>query len=271
MEPPFAPTALDALAQHLAAWYRPERAGELLAAARARRPGEPLPVALTFDDDLTSHRDEAAPVLARHGVVATAFLTGSETPFWWQLLQGAIDAGTLEPAVVPGVDAELVGRVKAGELRAVRVLARSIEALPAEERAAVTAALAAVVAEPPAPLDAAGRAALVEQGWEIGFHTRAHAVLTAVPDAELAAAVAGAETALPGVDARSFAYPHGKGGDREARAVREAGFDAAFTGAPGAVTADTDPHLIPRLDLAPGPLGAMALSIAQALSGGARR
>ena len=64
---------------------------DLPAAARARRPGEPVPVALTFDDDLPSHREHAAPVLARHGAPATAFLCGADGPFWWQLLQRAID------------------------------------------------------------------------------------------------------------------------------------------------------------------------------------
>lgn len=52
---PALPTDLfEAQLRHLAASYRPVRAGELPGAIDARRRGEPMPVAVTFDDDRRS-------------------------------------------------------------------------------------------------------------------------------------------------------------------------------------------------------------------------
>jgi peptidoglycan/xylan/chitin deacetylase (PgdA/CDA1 family) len=265
--PPWPAAALDALTAHVRARYRPVRAGELLEAARARRAGERIPVAITFDDDLVSHLDVAAPLLDRHGVPGTAFLTGNAGPFWWQSLQAAADAGSLSADVLPMVDPALVDRTIAREPRAIRLLARAIEDLSPQVKREAAAALGAAAGDgvPPA-LDAAGREALLQRGWEVGWHTHAHPLMPALDDRALAAAADGATAALPGVDVRAFAYPHGKAGAREAAAVRDAGYAVAFTGTAGVVTERTDPHLVPRLDLRPGTPGAMALAVARALA-----
>src|SRR5687768_4803478 len=77
IDPPVATAALDAAVGYLARRYALVRASDLPAAAVARKAGERVPVALTFDDDLPSHADHAAPVLARRGAPATAFLCGA--------------------------------------------------------------------------------------------------------------------------------------------------------------------------------------------------
>jgi hypothetical protein len=51
---------------------------------------------------------------------------------------------------------------------------------------------------------------------------------------------------------RFFAYPHGKADLRSAGAVRDGGFDAAFTGRPGATSRGNDRYVIGRWE--PGPL-----------------
>src|SRR5918999_999984 len=57
--------------RYLASHYRLVTASELPRAARERRPGTPFPVAITLDDDLRSHVDMVAPILARAGATAT--------------------------------------------------------------------------------------------------------------------------------------------------------------------------------------------------------
>src|SRR5438128_4989592 len=92
---------------HLRRHYRVVPADELQAAVRARRRGEPFPVAITFDDDTRSHVDVAAPLLRALGLAATFFLTGAAldgpASFWWGDLQRALtdlpDVKTLLPAV----------------------------------------------------------------------------------------------------------------------------------------------------------------------------
>jgi len=262
IDPALAVDRLEAAVAYLSRHYALVRAAELPAAARARRPGERVPVAVTFDDDLASHRDHAAPVLRRHGAVATAFVCGAREPFWWQLLQIAVDRRQITSEALPHVDPELVGRALARRPRAIHDLAKAVEDLVPAQRERVTAALARSVRERPPLLGGDGVAALAAAGWEIGFHTRRHDVLTTLDDRALREAL---EPPVAG-GARTLAYPHGKATEREARAARDAGYLAAYTGRAEVLTERTDDHLIGRLQPDSATLGRFALHLARALS-----
>ena len=266
IDPPFGVQHLDALVGYLAERYALVTAAELFPRARARAPGERIPVALTFDDDLPSHRDRAAPVLARHGARATAFLCAAEEPFWWQHLQAALDLGRVRPAYLPEVDGRIVADVLERRPFAIQRLARAMEELAPPQRDLVTARLACLgnVARQHLGLD--GMRALLRDGWELGFHTRRHDVLPALDAEDLEVAVAEGRERFPGPAPRTFAYPHGKAGGREEAAVRRAGYEAAFTGAAGVLRDDTDPFLIPRLQPHPRSLSRFALELARTLA-----
>ena len=60
--------------RHVARRYRPVQASDLLDAVRSRRRFGRVPVAITFDDDLPSHEEVAAPILREAGATATFFL-----------------------------------------------------------------------------------------------------------------------------------------------------------------------------------------------------
>src|SRR4051794_27432030 len=62
--------AFEAQVRHLVRHYDVVTARDLPAAARARRRGARLPVALTFDDDYPSHLEHVAPALRRAGAPA---------------------------------------------------------------------------------------------------------------------------------------------------------------------------------------------------------
>ena len=64
-----------------------DAAGQLQDAVRSRRRGQPFPLAITFDDDLRTHRDVVLPMLRQLDAVATFFLTltgaiSVEGTFW---------------------------------------------------------------------------------------------------------------------------------------------------------------------------------------------
>jgi glycosyltransferase involved in cell wall biosynthesis/peptidoglycan/xylan/chitin deacetylase (PgdA/CDA1 family) len=269
VDPAMSVATLERCVRYLARNYRLVTAADLVGAARGRAPGQPLPIALTFDDDLPSHADYALGVLARHGASATAFLCRPSEAFWWWDLQAASDAGSLPADGLPHVDPALVRAASERVPRAIGRVAKAIEDLPPGDRDEAAAALAALAAERRPVLDHAGIARLVEGGWEIGAHTPGHYLLPTLDDAALAEQLR-RRALVPGDDElpSTLAYPHGKAGAREAAAARAAGYTAAFTGYPGVVGAEgeTDPHLIGRLQPDPTSPGRFALSLARALA-----
>ncbi|HEX6652235.1 MAG TPA: polysaccharide deacetylase family protein [Thermoleophilaceae bacterium] len=266
IDPPVAADALERAVSHLSRRYRPVTAAELPSAARARAAGEPIPVAVTFDDDLPSHVEHALPVLRRHGAAATAFLCGARSPFWWQLLQVAMDRRLVAPEGLPPLPPELVEGALERRPRAIGRLAQAAERLSPDERDALELRLRDVVADGVAPpLGPDGAAALADAGWELGAHTPRHHLLTALDDETLADELERRPDAT-GELPRTLAYPHGKAAEREARAARAAGYEAAYTGRSEVFTAETDPHLIGRLQPDTTTLGRFALELARALT-----
>lgn len=238
--PPHALERFEAQLRHLKAHYRVVRADELLHAVETRKRGERFPVAITFDDDLPSHVELAAPVLGRLGVPATFFLCGAslERPFsfWWEHLQRAVDAGLESPVEGNGIH-DVAGR---------------IEGMSAAERAVVTQRLGGALG--PEPKNAGLRReqvqALVETGLDIGFHTVRHERLPDLGDADLAAAMVEGRAALEAVVGHRLAmiaYPHGAADVRVAQAAVREGFRLGFTGRYEAVHRSSDPLLLGRI------------------------
>jgi peptidoglycan/xylan/chitin deacetylase (PgdA/CDA1 family) len=231
--------------ERLASRHRVVRASGLLQAVATRRRGERIPVAITFDDDLSSHRRVSAPALLRHGLTATFFLSGAslERPYryWWERLQEAFDRGldVAETLNLPG--------------NGLHELAGAIRELDPARRAEVAERLGELVG--PDPADAGLRADdvrwLADAGFEIGFHTRDHHYLPNLDDAALRDAMSEGRDRLAAVadqPLESIAYPHGGVDSRVAAAARAAGFKAGFTTGAEAATASTDPLLIGRVD-----------------------
>lgn len=241
-------------------------AARLAEAVRRRRRGARLPVALTFDDDVRSHVEVAAPLLETLGLPATFFLCGSalEEPrsFWWERLERAIERGVAQGDVVPRgaapeLDPLLATRPTLAELR------RAIASLADDARAAVDEALlAAAGPDPPdAGLRAADVRALADAGFEIGFHTRRHPLLPLLDDEELARAVTDGRAeleAVAGAPLEAIAYPAGKADERVAVAAREAGFRRGYVARDGAARTGGDALLADRVVAPLGSAGELA-------------
>jgi peptidoglycan/xylan/chitin deacetylase (PgdA/CDA1 family) len=266
IEPPVARARLDAAIGYLADRYTLVRAAELPAAARGRTHGSPVPVAVTFDDDLASHRDYALPALKRRNAVATAFLCEPTAPFWWQLLQVAVDRRAIAGDGLPAIPAAQVEDALNRRPGAIQRLAKAIEDLTPSQRDKVEGALAKAVPRGPEMLGPDGVAALTAAGWEVGFHTRDHYLLTTLDDDALTRALEPVTVKPSDRLPRTLAYPHGKATMREADAARRAGYLAAFTGYPHVFTERTHDHLIGRLQPDTTTLGRFALQLARALS-----
>ncbi|MCO5092869.1 polysaccharide deacetylase family protein [Bosea sp. (in: a-proteobacteria)] len=240
---------------------------EALARLQNPEPGRFF-VALTFDDGYRDTVEEAWPVLARHGVPWTLFVTPGfadrTARLWWLELEEAIRALPRLDLTLPdgrftaptGTDAEK-GRAFAGLYRRLR---RGPEAilLSAISELATAAGIdpVALVERECLPWETL-RALSGAPGITIGAHTLTHPMLgkhdaqTARREIADSKARLEAQLSLP---IRHFAYPvgdSGSAGPRDFALAAEAGFDSAVTTRPGHLFPEHAAHLhaLPRVSL----------------------
>jgi peptidoglycan/xylan/chitin deacetylase (PgdA/CDA1 family) len=236
--------------------YRVVPASELPRAVQKRRRGGRFPVALTFDDDLTSHARIAAPVLKELSLPATFFLNGGAfgsnagSAFWWDDLQRAVDQQALSPAALPGIDPTEVTAALERRIGAIRRLAAAIEQAEPAQRTAIAKGLRAN-GRPglERPFGCADVRSLAADGFEIGFHTVEHALLPALDDEEVRRALTEGRDELASQTEHPvtlLAYPHGKTDQRVAAAARAAGYTLAYGGSGRALRSDDDEMSLPR-------------------------
>ena len=103
-------------------------------------------------------------------------------------------------------------------------------------------------------LDAGGLREIAERGVEVGSHTATHRSLRSLGPAELGDELAGSAATIEAFGLprpRAFSYPYGDAGDALAAAVREAGYEVAFTTAWGEPRG-ADRYLLPRVEIHAG-------------------
>jgi len=194
--------------------------------------------AVTFDDAYGGVFDHAWPLLRALGIPATAFVVadapGRDEGFWWD-----------DPDV----------------LRAYSPTQRQrwLTAFRGDGRRIVDALAAARRPWPPPrwrrpaawhPIAEAARS-----GLDLGVHSATHRSLPALEERDLQCEVVQSREVIQsrtGVTPEFFAYPYGLWNDRVRRAVRAAGYRAAFTLEDGHHTATADRWALPRVNVPAG-------------------
>jgi peptidoglycan/xylan/chitin deacetylase (PgdA/CDA1 family) len=194
--------------------------------------------AVTFDDDYVTHVDHALPVLKALDAPATFFLSGRALhglgSYWFEVLERLINA---------------VGVVEISRLLGLQT--QGLDALIAacENNPALQKIVEAEGTDGPSHLDRSHIQALSNAGMAVGFHTLHHEILTRLRDDELEASLTLGRKELERVVGRAlphFAYPHGKADLRTAAKVRDAGYQAAWTGRPQPMHRRDDRYLFGR-------------------------
>ncbi len=216
--------------------------------------------AITFDDGYADNATNALPILQRHGMaatffIATSFLDGGR--MWNDTVIESVRA--FRGAVLDLSDAGLgTHRLDSyGQRRiAIEALLGRIKYLePADRRAAVAFVQRAAGGVLPDDLMMTSRQVLQlrQAGMQIGAHTCSHPILASLPDGAAVDEIKGSKAALEALLQESvalFAYPNGKPGKdylaKDVLMVRDAGFLAAVSTAPGVSSAATDPFQLPR-------------------------
>ena len=120
-------------------------------------------------------------------------------------------------------------------------------------------------------MPAADVRALVQAGFEIGFHTLRHRWLPALDDDQLSRAMRDGREQLEaaaGARLTMIAYPHGGCDERVAAAAGAAGYTHGFRTSDEGVEPDSDPLVLGRLEPAFDSLGRFAFDVARTLARG---
>lgn len=234
----------------------------LLDAVHGLREGKlpPRAACITFDDGYADNAEIALPILQKHGIPATFFVS-----------TGFLDGGRMWNDTVielirraPGVTLDLasigLGQFETGTLpqrrQAIHSVLDALKYLPLEVRRSTVEEMCALI-----PVIPAGNLMMTSDqvrllhgaGMEIGGHTVNHPILARLENDAARAEIAHGKETLEGIiraPVRLFAYPNGKPGRDyladHVRMVREVGFDAAVSTAHGAAKVDMDLYQLPR-------------------------
>ncbi|UCE24396.1 MAG: polysaccharide deacetylase family protein [Candidatus Zixiibacteriota bacterium] len=210
--------------------------------------------AITFDDGWRDNYTHALPILRKHRIPATVFLTadyiGTSRPFWfltvkWLILDGNISAEDLA-AIITDIDDRSKSATDAVRfLRNIRgtpetVADRIIEMLKTLEIESLEAIVKAMLDRSSLSLDRWERdkpmltwdeaAEMSEQNIEIGSHGCSHRILTLLSESETSKELHDSRAAIEsrlGKAVRGFSYPNGNYSEEIEQDVRKAGYTYA--------------------------------------------
>ena len=223
------------------------------AVVRSIETATPLPagaVVVTFDDGFANNFRHAFPILRKHGIPATIFLTTGHigvrgAQLWTERVKRSVFLTALDrlPAVLPDQPARGLDSASR-RAQAARALLGQLKRMPPARRDEYVLEIERVCGRPSLQADDADRydfltwndvRTMADGGIEFGSHTVSHPILSTLDDGELKRELEESRRTLEGELQRpctSFAYPNGQPGDfgeREKRALETAGYTVAFS------------------------------------------
>jgi peptidoglycan/xylan/chitin deacetylase (PgdA/CDA1 family) len=261
------PAVLEAHVRFLRRHFSLMSLNDLLAAA-AQREVPARALAVTFDDGYEDLYTHAYPILARHRVPATVYLTtgliDGDNGMWNDRVGAAIrDTAASVFDAVPGCP-PLPLQTPAQRREALARVLGVLKPYPPQKReelvAEVERALGVSRGNMPRLLRWRQIAEMSAAGFDFGAHTMNHPILSSLPAAEAEREIAEPKRVIEERLQRPvvhFAYPNGRREDfteETKRLVRAAGFASAVTTIFDTNTADTDPYELRRCGpLSPSP------------------
>lgn len=259
----------ERLMGHVARYYNPVPLSRVVDWLEGKDGALERAVCVTFDDGFRNVLTEAGPVLKRHGIPATLFVTTDfvfkKQMLWPDRLVSAI-ALTNETRIAPtGATRSFDLSTREARLHANAALNALCKSLPQPERLALLTDITERLHVDEAqlfsawdgfrPIDPDEMRLLKGIGVTVGAHTCSHPILARLSAAEQRSELTASKQLIEKVTGEacdSFAYPNGGPGDfdDDTRArVIEAGYRCAFTTIKRRVSRGDDPFEIPRCTL----------------------
>jgi peptidoglycan/xylan/chitin deacetylase (PgdA/CDA1 family) len=223
----------------------------------------PRAVAVTFDDGYSDTLYEVKPLLERHQIPATIFVTTGSPGrrFWWDELEAILLSPTQLPAELPDVLKDRVEGWKGAatpdaQREFLSLIYRLLLPLSTEERTHLMTRLQlwvgpvdAALTEPRA-LNPSELAELADSGLvTIGAHTVTHPMLALLSPEDQVDEISQSKIYLERVLGRpvtGFAYPNGSRSEVTSTLVRQSGFQYACASNSDVVRSASDPFQLPR-------------------------
>ena len=233
----------DVVCGWLASWFKVMPLDEAVACLKAGIL-PPCAACITFDDGYADNHRIAMPILQRHGLTATFFIS-----------TGYLDGGRMwNDTVIESIRRSNRSSLNLSSLglgqhsissipdrqAAISALLKQIKYLAKDERIGITEQIARLLREAQLPDDLMMRSSQVKSmrhaGMQIGAHTVSHPILAGLGDEQARGEIQRSKIFLEqllGERVGLFAYPNGKPGEDytpdTVRLVRSLDFDAAVT------------------------------------------
>lgn len=232
-------------------------------------------LAFSFDDGWDDNARFAVPIARKHGIPLTIFLCpariGTSFPFWPERVAALCNTAE-KCGITDQVVALLASTISSGtetlRHRDGRTLAEKtielLKTLPGDLRERVVDELSLRMGgHPETAKQAALHSTLTWEGVRelagdrvtFGSHSLTHQILPQIPLPEVQHELETSKRLLErhlGMECRTFAYPNGSWTRETRDLVAKAGYTRAFRNDPGAWTSDSDPLLIPRVNISEG-------------------
>ena len=225
--------------------------------------GAPLPekaVVITFDDGYKDNYLHAYPILVKHGIPATIFLTtghiGSSKLFWFDEVKYLVQLTPLNQLELDELGSYPL-RTEIDRLRNSLIISRRLRKLPEERKRGLIAKLVNTC-QVDIP-DNLGEALFLswdevremsDDGISFGAHTVNHPVLTNLPLEQARWEIVQSKKDIEenlGKEVTAFAYPFGPFNAKIAELVKESGFTSAVTTESELVNRKANPYELPRI------------------------
>lgn len=251
--------------------YRPVSLSTLVECYRQGKQPPPRSVAITFDDGFANNATVAFPILRRHAIPFTVFLTTGmiDTPgaqLWTERVKRSIYMHECTSARISLAEQEFVLDLSSSGAReeSARKVNQFLKRQSLATRDVSIRALEATLGRPALHAADAERYAfltwhqvreMAEAGVEFGAHTVSHPILSTLDSADVDREVRESRERIESElkrPCRLFAYPNGSTADftiRDKRALERAGYAAAFSLCGGLNARPSDLYQIDRINV----------------------